>query len=120
MKNTNLLTVILNIYKRPNLISKQLDALKNQSIKPNAVLIWKNHAIEKSVNDLFDQKFYPFEIITAECNSNLGVWARFAFALNAKTEYVCVLDDDVVPGKKWFENCLQQMIKEKVFTEQEG
>ena len=113
MKNTNLLTVVLNIYKRANLLSKQLDALKNQSIRPIAVLIWKNHAIDEPVNDLFDQKFYPFEIITAECNSNLGVWARFAFALNAKTEYVCVLDDDVIPGRKWFENCIQQMKKVK-------
>ena len=33
------------------------------------------------------------------------MWARFAFALNAKTEYICVFDDDTIPGSKWLENC---------------
>ena len=42
-------------------------------------------------------------------NDNLGVWARFAYALNANTEYVCVFDDDTIPGIRWFENCLKTM-----------
>lgn len=37
-------------------------------------------------------------------NYNYGVWARFAFALNARTDYVCVLDDDTIPGDRWIEN----------------
>jgi hypothetical protein len=48
-------------------------------------------------------------ITTASSNKNLGVWARFAFALNAKTEYICVFDDDTIPGPKWLENCLDSM-----------
>jgi hypothetical protein len=38
---------------------------------------------------------------SAYSNYNFGVWARFAFALNATTKYVCVFDDDTLPGKKW-------------------
>jgi hypothetical protein len=34
------------------------------------------------------------------------VWARFAHALNARTDYVCVIDDDTIPGDMWIENCL--------------
>jgi GT2 family glycosyltransferase len=45
-------------------------------------------------------------LITASCNKNLGVWARFAYALNASTEYVCIFDDDTIPGNRWLENCL--------------
>ena len=30
---------------------------------------------------------------------------RFAFALNAKSEYICIFDDDTIPGRKWLENC---------------
>lgn len=49
-------------------------------------------------------------------NFNYGVWARFAFALNAKTEYICMFDDDTIPGSRWFENCLNQMkIREALF-----
>lgn len=43
---------------------------------------------------------------SAYSNYNFGVWARFAFALNATTKYVCVFDDDTLPGKKWLQNCL--------------
>lgn len=44
--------------------------------------------------------------VKAVCNTNLGVWARFAYALNARTEWVAVFDDDTIPGPRWFENCL--------------
>ena len=39
----------------------------------------------------------------------MGVWARFAYALNAKTEYIAMFDDDTIPGPLWFENCLNTM-----------
>ena len=44
--------------------------------------------------------------VVTTSNANFGVWARFAYALNAQTEYICVLDDDTVPGSKWLENCV--------------
>ena len=33
--------------------------------------------------------------------------ARFAYALNCRTDYVCVLDDDTIPGTRWIENCVK-------------
>jgi hypothetical protein len=47
------------------------------------------------------------ELKSAISNENWGVWARFYYALNAKTKYVCVFDDDTIPGSRWFENCLE-------------
>jgi hypothetical protein len=44
---------------------------------------------------------------------NLGVWNRFAYALNAKTEYICIFDDDTVPGSRWLENCTNSMLEEE-------
>lgn len=99
------ITVIINVYKRPDVLGSQINAIQNQSIKCNEILIWKNYVNEKIV--------IPKDILkiatVAECNKNLGVWARFAYALNSKSDYICVLDDDTIPGEKWFENCINTL-----------
>lgn len=98
MKN---ISVILNGYKRGNCLNEQLSMLQNQSIKPKEILLWYNHPEIGEVNyDIIEK------IPTALSNINMGVWARFAYALNAKSEYICVFDDDMVPGKLWLENCV--------------
>jgi len=98
----NDITVILNGYKRPQFLKEQVDACLNQTVKPKDIMLWQNNA------DGFDHNLTN-TLITASCNNNLGVWARFAYALNAKTEYICIFDDDTIPGTKWFENCLNTM-----------
>jgi hypothetical protein len=44
--------------------------------------------------------------MAVKATKNLGVWSRFSLALNARTKYVCVFDDDTIPGARWFENCI--------------
>ena len=61
-------------------------------------------------DSMSDDEFVNYDIMeeipTAFSNTNLGVWARFAYALNVETKYVCIFDDDTIPGRKWLENCL--------------
>ena len=96
------ITVILNGFKRPQFLKQQIEAINNQTVKPKEIMLWQNNT------EGFDPELTA-SITTASCNKNLGVWARFAFALNAKTEYICIFDDDTIPGKMWFENCLNTM-----------
>jgi GT2 family glycosyltransferase len=100
-----MITVILNGYKRAENLNEQLEALKNQTLPPDEILFWYNNPGD---NDLINYDIGT-EIAGAYCNYNFGVWARFAFALNAKNDYVCVFDDDTIPGKKWLENCMNTM-----------
>lgn len=105
--NPDGVTVIMNGFKRPWL-EEQLEAIKNQSVKPKEILLWYNHPGESvEVNQTVISKTKA-----AVCNYNFGVWARFAFALNANYKYVCVFDDDTIPGRKWLENCLEQSKKQ--------
>ena len=97
-----MITVILNGYKRPQFLQEQVDAVNNQTVKPTEIMLWQN-------NDEGFNKELTSKLTTSVSNTNLGVWARFAYALNAKTEYICVLDDDTIPGDMWFENCLNTM-----------
>jgi len=93
-----MVTVVLNGYKRGQHLEKQLEAVKKQSFRPKEIMLWQN------AGEDFDPEIAG-KTTWASCNKNFGVWARFAYALNAKTEYVCVFDDDTIPGKRWLENC---------------
>lgn len=85
-----MITAILNGYKRPQFLQEQVDAINNQTIKPVEIMLWQNNT------EGFDSELTS-KLTTASSNKNLGVWARFAFALNAKTEYICIFDDDTIP-----------------------
>lgn len=95
-------TFVLNGFKRPHTLREQYEAIKNQTVQDFEIFLWINLVDKRSLQ--FDQD------IINDCNSiisntNFGVWGRFTAALNARTKYVCVIDDDTIPGKKWLENC---------------
>ena len=93
------ITIVLNGYKRPHALKAQIESLKSQTVSPDMVMFWQNKDSEEN----FDYSLLSNCVVTTS-NANFGVWSRFAYALNATTEYVCVLDDDTIPGKKWHEN----------------
>ena len=93
-----MVTVVLNGYKRGQHLAQQLEAVKKQTLRPKEIMLWQN------AGEDFDPQIAG-KTTWASCNKNFGVWARFAYALNAKTEYICVFDDDTIPGKRWLENC---------------
>jgi glycosyltransferase involved in cell wall biosynthesis len=94
------ITVILNGYKRNNL-KEQVESIKNQTVPVKEIFYWQNTVPEFE----YDEDTYS-DLNSALSNYNYGVWARFAYALNARTDYVCVIDDDTIPGNRWLENCL--------------
>jgi hypothetical protein len=96
-------TVILNGYRRPEYFHDQFQAIKAQTYQPAEIMFWNNNAPETGS---FDHNLIQQNCKAAYCNQNLGVWARFAFALMAKTKYICMFDDDTIPGNRWIENCV--------------
>ena len=94
-----MVTVILNGYKRPQFLEEQINAIKNQTIHIDEIMLWQNESSGFDIN-------ITNTLVTTVSNTNFGVWARFAHALNAKNDYICILDDDTIPGKQWIENCL--------------
>lgn len=99
-----MITAILNVYKRPHTLLEQIQALKNQTIKPDTIMIWVNGDVE--LPDIKDPN-----IIISRCSHNLKFHARFAYGLLAKTKYVAFFDDDSIPGNRWFESCLKYQDK---------
>ncbi len=104
-------TVILNSYRRPYNLKMQIDAIRNQTIKPTEIWLW--------INDHEDNKAFDYSELNIDKvfknDYNWKFYGRFAAALLTDTEYVAIFDDDTIPGSRWFENCLKTMsIKEGI------
>lgn len=99
------ITVILNMYRRPENMPMQIKAIKEQTIKPKQIWTWVN-AHEDNKN--FNRDSLDVDRIF-DNDHNWKFYGRFAAALLADTEYVMVFDDDTIPGNRWFENCLNTM-----------
>lgn len=98
----NDITVVLNGYRRPSNLKEQVDAVSSSTIVPKHIMYWQN-----SMPGVTYDHNYINQCVSCISNTNFGVWSRFYYALNARTNWVCIFDDDTIPGKKWFENCLE-------------
>ena len=106
------ITAIINVYKRPQTVDIQIDAIRSQTIKPDCIFIWNNG---NKIIDLTKYKHMP-DVRVFDNNFNFGVWSRFLIGFLAPTKYICIFDDDTIPGNRWFENCITSMnIKEALY-----
>jgi hypothetical protein len=109
------ITVVCNEFRRPHLLDRQLEMIVQQTVPASEILVWHNHP-EKIIPGVHSNVRFATHVFAADkvsrhakASVNFGTWARFAFALNATSEYVAVFDDDAIPGVRWFENCLATM-----------
>lgn len=98
---SNSVSVIFNGYKRPHTLKEQVEAINRQSYKVSDLYYWQNTQSEIKYDYQTSNK-----LKSAYSNYNYGVWSRFAYALNTKTDYICIFDDDTIPGSQWIENCV--------------
>lgn len=99
----NSITALLTVYRRPYTLAQQLQALRTQSHPPEAIWCFVQ---DPSLELSHAIHCYGFDRVI-ECTPNSFYHFRFAAALAAQTEFVAILDDDAIPGSRWFENCLQ-------------
>jgi hypothetical protein len=97
-----MISVILNVYRRPHMLERQIEAIKNQSIpvKSENIHVWYN---KTDVAQYFPQ---DSKINTYSCNWNTKFWGRFTVPLLVKTPFVAMFDDDIIPQKDWLKNCM--------------
>jgi len=100
------ISVILSGYRRPHTLLEQYSSIINQSLQVDEILFWQN----RHMGEIFDSNVLN-QCKSVISNHNFGVWSRFAFALNCKSDYICILDDDTIPGNRFLENCLTSFEK---------
>lgn len=97
------ITVVLSSWRRPLFLQEQIERFTSQSVPPAEIWVWADRSEE---NASFD-----FNSISADRifrnTTNLGVYGRFAVALLARTRYIAIFDDDMMPAPGYLENCLE-------------
>ncbi|MFW6242826.1 MAG: glycosyltransferase family A protein [bacterium] len=103
------ISVILNVYKRPETLEKQIQVIKNQSIKIKSenIHVWYNKSdlAQYAPKDKYIKTYYS--------NWNTKFFGRFLIPSLIRTEYVAIFDDDLLPQPDWFKNCLDSMEKQE-------
>lgn len=99
------ISVILNVYKRSHTLEYQIDAIKQQTVPilDENIHVWYNFA---GIDQPLPKNN---KIKTYRCNWNTKFFGRFTIPLLLQTKYIAMFDDDVLPQKRWFENCLNTM-----------
>lgn len=102
-----MISVILNVYKRPYTINAQIEAILNQSvgIKESDIHIWVN--TPETPIEAVQLKYKEVKLYL--CNYNTKFWGRFTLPLLCRTPYIAMFDDDVIPGKNWLSSCLKHI-----------
>ncbi len=95
-------TALITTWKRTAYLEEQLNAIAKQSVPPTAIILLQNEShieIDRALLDRFGAK-----LIRSDINS---LYTRWVMGYLADTRYICVFDDDVIPGAKWIENCIR-------------
>jgi hypothetical protein len=99
-----MISVILNVYKRPYTLESQIESILNQSveIKPENIHVWYNPVLGIEQPNPKDTR-----IKTYRSSWNTKFFGRFTIPLMCRTKYIAMFDDDVIAGKDWFKNCIE-------------
>ena len=100
------ITTILQIYKRPEYLQEQINAVLNQTLKSDKLIIVHNEG-----DAIFDNIVYPENTQFIYATPNMKFHLRFAIGLLMNTEYVAFFDDDTIPGENWYKNCIETISK---------
>jgi hypothetical protein len=90
------------------MLPRQVSALRSGTVIPEYIWVWQNRN-ESGLAKIA----LPRKCVLVQSNYNFIYHGRFSLALLAQrfAEYVLLIDDDILPGKRWVENCLGQMQK---------
>ncbi|MDZ7698353.1 MAG: glycosyltransferase [Deltaproteobacteria bacterium] len=103
------ISVILTAWNRPQYLEEQVRSIFSQTIPPLEIVLWYNQP-SKRLGLLKRKQLIDFnhsdKVKKIICDHNFGIVPRFSLAPCLDGDYICIFDDDTIPGSKWFENCL--------------
>ena len=94
-----MITTVLTVFNRHSYLESQIESIKDQTIDSDIFLIWRN--------ELKYNLEYPAIIYRNESNHFNSLYGRFYNSLHVTSPYVFVVDDDIMPGKRYLERCIE-------------
>lgn len=111
------ISVIITAWQRPQHLEEQVARVLDQTVAPHEIVLWYNQP-PKVMGIIERKQLLQFrnseKVRKIVCDHNFGIIPRFALASALEGDYVCIFDDDTMPGRRWFENCLNYVDREKV------
>lgn len=95
----NEVTTVLTAVHRPHYLPSQIESIKEQTVDSDIYLIWHN-------DETYNLE-YPAIIYKNGKDRFNSLYGRFYNSLHIKTPYVFIVDDDILPGKKYLERCIE-------------
>ncbi len=109
------ISVILTAWNRPQYLEEQVHSILSQTILPHEIVLWYNQP-SKKLGRLRRKQLLKFKnadkVKKIICDHNFGIVPRFSLAPCLDGDYICIFDDDTIPGRKWFENCVAHIQQE--------
>ena len=102
-ENVDTITAILTVWKR-NHLEEQLHALFGQTVCPDRIWVQQcqHHVnVDVVVNRYREKIDYTYS------EENRGVFGRFESAAEVETSFVYIVDDDIIPGRRFLEKALE-------------
>ena len=93
-----LVTTVLTVCDRHEYLDSQINAIKAQSIDSDIFIHWN------SVKE-YNLEYPAFVYKNTEKPKSL--YSRFYSSLDIRTPYVFIPDDDILPGSKYLEKCIE-------------
>ena len=100
-------TIVLSLWKR-SYFEEQLKALLSQSRLPEAIWIIHCESHVEIASQIEEYKQILPSIFYIRSDVNLKYFGRFSLAMHTQSEYVWLLDDDIIPGRKWLETAYEK------------
>jgi hypothetical protein len=104
------ISVVLDSYLKSsddNLID-QIKSMEKQTIKPAELFIFTNNIDVKNIKSSI-----PITVFNSTDNRVSEQFSKFYAAFNCVSKYVAFFDNNTIPNKRWFENCLNSMAIKK-------
>jgi hypothetical protein len=100
-------TLVLSVFKR-RLLLQQLYNAAQQSFRPSTIFVYQNerHVDALAAIDVFQNsnESNGLAVKLVRSDENFKFHGRFLLPLAFRTEYTCIWDDDILPGKQWLEH----------------
>jgi len=94
-----MITTVLTVFDRHNYLESQIESIKDQTVDSDIFMIWRNN-IKYNLD-------YPAIIYRNESNHFNSLYGRFYNSMHITSPYVFILDDDIIPGKRYLERCVK-------------
>ena len=102
------ITAVVTLWKR-NYLEEQLESLLAQTHPPERIVLVQNEAGAMDIEPVVETfRARHADITCIKADHNYKYFLRFTLGSLLDTEYLFFVDDDIIPGRRWLELCVEK------------